>query len=313
MRALAISLTLASLLVGGCGSASSGLSGSPTSHHHRACGRIPARSTSYHHVVWIWMENHGYDESVGSGSMPYLTRLAHRCGIATHYHSIGHPSLPNYIAATSGLRWPALDRFRSDCSPSSSCSTGAASIFAQAPTWRAYEQSMPAPCSRRDSGEYAVRHNPPPYYRSLAHCARADVPLSALGSDLASGGLPAFSFITPNLCNDSHSCSVAVGDQWLARKIPKLVRSRPYRRGHTVIFITYDEGTGSAPYDCGPRGLATSCHVATVVVSPSTKPGTRAGRRFNHYSLLRTTEGLLGLRRLRAASKAVGMASAFGL
>ena len=37
------------------------------------------------------------------------------------------------------------------------------------------------------------------------------------------------------------------------------------------------------------------CHVAALVISPSTPAGTRPGKLFNHYSLLATAEQLLGL------------------
>jgi hypothetical protein len=36
--------------------------------------------------------------------------------------------------------------------------------------------------------------------------------------------------------------------------------------------------------------------VATVVITPSTRPGTRSSTDFSHYSLLRTTEDMLGIR-----------------
>jgi hypothetical protein len=49
------------------------------------------------------------------------------------------------------------------------------------------------------------------------------------------------------------------------------------------------------------------------VISPSTTPGTQSAMLFNHYSLLRTTEQLLGLPLLGQASGAGSMVSAFGL
>jgi hypothetical protein len=50
-----------------------------------------------------------------------------------------------------------------------------------------------------------------------------------------------------------------------------------------------------------------------VVVSPSTPTGRRSGELFTHYSLLRTTEDLLGLAPLGAAAKAADIAAASGL
>ena len=48
------------------------------------------------------MENHGYDEIIGSSDAPYLNGLANSYGVATNYVSVAHPSLPNYLALTGG-------------------------------------------------------------------------------------------------------------------------------------------------------------------------------------------------------------------
>jgi phosphatidylinositol-3-phosphatase len=49
------------------------------------------------------------------------------------------------------------------------------------------------------------------------------------------------------------------------------------------------------------------------VVAPHTGPRATSGVRFTHYSLLRTTEDMLGLRHIGAARKARSMRAAFGL
>jgi hypothetical protein len=110
-------------------------------------------------------------------------------------------------------------------------------------------------------------------------------------------------FVTPNLCNDMHNCPVAVGDRWMSQWVPMIVHSRAYRNGHTAIFFTFDEGAGGGGNT-----------VATIVVSPYTHAGTVARRHFTHYSLLRTTEHLLRLRRyLGGAAAARGLSKAFHL
>jgi len=316
LRAFARSLfpvLVVAVLVAGCGSQAS--TSVPTiAKRNSPCGRVPAGSVSYSHVIWLWMENQSYRTVTDSRSAPFLVSLERQCGLATNYHSITHPSLPNYIAATAGASRGALSRFATDCSPSGSCSTSAPSIFAQVSSWRAYEESMPRPCDRSDAGLYAVRHNPPAYYRPLAtECVRSDLPIDRLDAALARNSLPAFSFITPNLCHDSHSCTVSSADEWLAGEVEKIVQSSTYRAGHTALFITYDEGTGEIPLNCAANRHAPSCHVATVVVSPSTPAGTRSAGPFNHYSLLRTTEDLLGVVHLGMAAQANSMRPAFGL
>jgi hypothetical protein len=79
------------------------------------------------------------------------------------------------------------------------------------------------------------------------------------------------------------------------------------------VFITWDEGEGGHSNHCATNTTDVGCHVATIVISPTTEQGTKSGTLFNHYSLLRTTEQLLGLPLLGLAQSANGMQSAFGL
>ena len=294
---------------------SAAAAGSPVAAGAGPCGRVTAAPT-YRHVVWIWMENHSYGDIIGNKAQaPYLNALASECGLATNYHNISHRSLPNYLAATSGRGRNGLPVLSwADCSPSMACDTSAASIFGQGETWKAYQESMPSNCARSNSGEYAVRHNPPPYYEKLSGCASQDVPYAQLATDLAANAVPAFSFITPNLIDDMHDGTVAQGDAWLASHLPAILNSAAYRADDTAIFITWDEGSGGYPLEnCAAKASDASCHVATIVVSPSTRAGTTSGTLFNHYSLLGTAEQLLGLPRLGQVSSYPTMTAAFRL
>jgi phospholipase C len=235
------------------------------------------------------MENHAYSQVIGSSSAPYENELAAQCGLATNYKATTHPSLPNYIAMTSGDTQGVTD----DNGPSSH-QLSAASIFSQVKgaggSWRSYQESMPSNCALSSSGTYAVKHNPAAYYVPIrSDCAVWDVPMGtassgAFASDLANNTLPSFSFITPNLCNDTHDCSVGTGDSWLQSWIPKITSSAAYQSGNTAIFLTWDEDD-----------FTTVNQVATLVITPTTAAGTRSGTAFNHYSLLKTTEQMLGL------------------
>jgi len=256
--------------------------------------KAPAR---YHHVVWIWFENHGRDAVIGAKDAPYINAIAGACGLANRYAAITHPSLPNYIAATSGGTQGITDD-----DPPAANATRAVSIFEVARSWRSYQEALPRPCALKSSGRYAVRHDPAAYYLRIRSqlCAR-DVPLGtpaagALASDLRRNRLPRFSFITPDLCNDMHDCSVATGDAWLRHWLPVLLASRAYRAGKTAIFITWDESEGGG----GNR-------VATIAVAPSVRRGSASNVAFTHYSLLRTTESMLRLRLLGAAAHASSM------
>jgi hypothetical protein len=276
------------------------------------CGTLTT-APAYTHIIWVWMENHSYDTIIGNSQAPYVNALAGECGLATNYHNISHPSLPNYIGATSGPGFAQLQKFEPDCSPSPGCSTSAASIFGQGETWRAYEESMPVTCDPADSGEYAVRHNPPPYYTTLTGCSTFDVPYTRLATDLADKTLPAFSFITPNLIDDTHDGTIADGDTWLANNLPTIFNSTEYKSGTTALFLTWDEGEGGTAVNCATNTTDVGCHVATIVVSPSTARGTTSATLFNHYSLLGTAEQLLGLPKLGEASSFPTLTSAFNL
>ena len=241
------------------------------------------------------MENKSYSKLMRTDDAPYIRALAADCGLATNYRAESHPSLPNYVAMTSGSTQGVTD----DAGPSAH-RLAAPSIFSQlGRDWRSLEESMSSPCQRQNSGAYAVRHNPAAYYTRLRpSCAARDIPL-ANPPDLSAR----FTFITPNLCNDMHDCGITTGDRWLATWMPRILGSREYRSGGTAIFLTWDENDGSA-----------GNHVLTLVVSPYTPIGTRSGARFDHYSLLRTTEELLRLRpNLGAAARASDMRAAFGL
>src|SRR5438445_8913811 len=98
---------------------------------------------------------------------------------------------------------------------------------------------MPSPCytpcaAGSAPGDYALKHDPAMTYASVAGSSLCDnvVPLTKMNPSK----LPAFSFLTPNECNDMHSCSVHSGDVWLRQTVPTLTRT-----GATVI-ITFDEG-----------------------------------------------------------------------
>ena len=259
------------------------------------CGSLSGHPAHYRHVIWIWFENKSYSQIIGSSSAPYLNRLARRCGLATRYHAVTHPSLPNYIAATSGSTHGIAD----DEGPWSH-RLAVGSIFSQVQAagdrWRSIEESMPEPCYLSNSGRYAVRHNPAAYYTGIrTTCERWDV--SALTAWHCR-----FTFVTPNACHDMLDCSVATGDAWLKRFLPRVISSYDYQRGRTAIFIVWDESDYSS-----------SNHVPLIVISPYTPAGKRASTSLSHYSLLRSTESMLGLPYLGKAAKANGLREAFHL
>jgi phospholipase C len=289
------------------------------------------------HVMFILEENRSFPQVIGNPSVlgdPYINNvLVPSCGLATNYHSYSHPSLPDYLALTSGAAKGSASY--KDCSMISNCPQSQASILSQlgnaGRSWREYAQSMPSDCYPANDGYYLLRHAPPPYYTSgpvRAECKNWDVPLGATNSGAllsalspTTDRLPAFSFVTPNACDDMHSCATSAGDSWLKTWVPIIQHSAAYQSGQLVVFITWDEGRG-ADQTQGERcwdsthantAVYPSCWVATLVLSPFTKPGTRSGAYFSHLGLLGTAQDLLGLPRLATTSGCGGLRRAFGL
>jgi hypothetical protein len=267
------------------------------------CTGRPARPATYAHVIVVVMENHDYGQVIGAPGAPFINRLARACGLATAYRAVTHPSLPNYLALTSG----STAGITSDCT---ACWSRQPSVFGQAAshglTWRAYEEAMPARCTRADSGEYVKRHNPPTYYTRLrAACRGSDIPMGSLVAGrlraaLLRNALPGYAFVTPDMCHDMHDCPVASGDAWLKSFFGLLARNGAYRKGKVAVFVVWDEG-------------AAGNHVPAIAVSPFVAPGTRSGAPLGHYSLLRTAETLLGLPYLGRARTATGMRRPLGV
>jgi hypothetical protein len=268
------------------------------------CGSAGATPAVYRHVIWIWMENKTYSNVIGSHSAPYQTSLAHQCATAPHYAdaSSRYNSLSNYVAATSGQQscsgrgCPAgTVTTWNDCQPSPSCRAPVNNLFRQVRkaggSAMSFEESMRSHCQLTIGGRYAPKHNPAAYYTAgydRRACRRDDVPMGGIHRGAfhhalsGSGNLPTFSFVTPNLCHDTHDCSIAAGDQWLARWVPRILNSPAYRRGKTAVMVVYDEDTPCP----------------NVFIAPTIQPRTVSTRTgLGHFALLRTTEQLLGIRR----------------
>ena len=169
--------------------------------------------------------------------------------------------------------------------------------------------------------QYAARHNPFPYFHSLidhplfgppSQCAQHVLPLSSLASDLASGNVGAFNFITPNLCNDGHDSpckgpgadanpgagGLTSANAFVAQIVPEIEASSVYKHGGLIV-ITTDEGSDNSSCcgESGQLGIQTSGgggKIGLVALSARVTPHTSTCA-YNHFSLLRTWETLFGL------------------
>jgi phosphatidylinositol-3-phosphatase len=277
-----------------------GLEGTPAPLPHRtvplstAAAGSPAPST-FGRVAVVVMENHEYEQIIGDPRAPFLNHLAQKNALATNFFATSHPSLPNYIALLGG------DTFgiHSNCA---SCHIAARNLVDQLEaagiSWKTYMQGVPGPCFRREGGRrYTRRHNPFSYFDTidtdLARCAKV-VPLTQLHQDIASNSVPRFVWITPDECNDMHSCPIDVGDRFLAHLVPRLLRALG---PHGALFLTFDEGKTNR----GCCGKAAGGRIVTIVAGPTARAG-RYNQPLDHYSILRAIEDGFGLSRLRNAA-----------
>jgi phosphatidylinositol-3-phosphatase len=269
-----------------------------------AAKNTPALSTlpAFKHIFVIVMENKEYDQVIGSPSTPYLNALAQHYGLATNYYGIRHPSLPNYLALTGGSTFGIT----SDCID---CTVAAPNLVDQleaaGKSWKAYIESMPSPCYVGDASPlYRQKHNPFIYYDDVrsnpARCAKV-VPFTQFAADTVAKALPDFVWISPNMCNDSHDCPPAAGDTWLQTWVPAILGTQAWK-DNGVLFITYDEGEHARLNSTGCCQEGNGGHIATLVISPLSKPGYQSPTGYDHYSLLRTIEDTWGLPKLGGAA-----------
>lgn len=233
------------------------------------------------HVFVIVLENTSYQQAL---RQPYIASLASRYALATNYTSVANPSLPNYLAMSSGSTWGIGD---DDYHQLPAGGVGS-QLTGAGISWKAYMEGFTGDCFNSPY-PYALKHNPFAYYGGA--CPANVVPMTDLAPDLKSG-TPQLSWITPGLCNDGHDCGLRASDRWLAGVVPQITSSPAWRKDG-VLFITWDESS------------AGDGRVALLVVAPSLRGQITAP--LDHYSLSATISEQLGVPRLGDAKQAASL------
>jgi phosphatidylinositol-3-phosphatase len=259
-------------------------------------------------VFTIVMENHSQGDILGNKDAPFINSLAAQNAVAAGYRdNLVHPSEPNYIWMVAGENFGVLD----DSEPAShhldSTSHIADQLEAAGLPWKAYMESMGDPCGLTGKYPYEPKHDPFVYFNDIngwdghafqpsARCNSHVVDYSQLDADLAANTLPKYVFITPNMIDDMHDGSVADGDNWLSREVPKILASDAFNNGG-VLFLTWDEGGGYPQSDDPPM----------IVISPHAKRGYVSQTPFNASSYLKTVQTILGMQTLPCNPSADGV------
>jgi phospholipase C len=214
---------------------------------------------------------------------PAIERLAAKYALATNYHAVSSPSLPNYLAMTSGSTWGITD----DAYHVLPAGGLGAQLTAAGVSWRAYMEGLTSAGCLRSPYPYALKHNPFAYYGGL--CPENVVSFDALDVDLAHD-TPSLVWITPGLCHDGHDCALTDVGPWLEDLVGRIVDS-PAWRDHGALFVVWDEGDGRSDV------------VPLIVASPDLA-SRRVDGLYDHYSLLAAIEDWFGVSRLSAARDA---------
>jgi hypothetical protein len=250
--------------------------------------RVPA----FDHVIAVFFENKESPRVLGHPDGRTFTSYAARYANITRYYGVTHPSLPNYIAFVSG----STQGIKDNCT---GCIVSARSladtIEASGRTWKTYAEGLPHPgFTGAVSGRYAKKHNPLVYFRNVAanpvRRRTHIVPFTHFARDLRTNALPDFSLIVPDMCNSMHDCPVSVGDAWLRKLLPGLLKLPD-----TVIFVLFDEGTSHV------RGGG---HIPALAIGTAVRPRSRFTAVTDHYGALRTIEEAWGLPFLGRSARA---------
>lgn len=239
------------------------------------------------YVQLVIFENASRPSIIGSKQAPYMTGLARVWANMTESFAITHPSEPNYLALFSGSTQgvagdpcPITLRVPNIASELSSAGISFTGLAESMPS-DGYQGCEAMPSNLRSKFLYMRKHVPwvnftnvPSKDNKAYHAPMVEPPSR-------------FVWITPNMCNDMHDCSISVGDKWASDNLPKLIAWD--RLHHGVLILTFDENDGSP-----------GNQIATILAG-CVNPGSYA-QKINHYSVLRTIEDVFGIGHLGASA-----------
>ncbi|MFL6022869.1 MAG: alkaline phosphatase family protein [Marmoricola sp.] len=245
----------------------------------------------YDHVVLAIFENEAQSQIFGSANAPYLTGLANQGANFTQSYAIEHPSQPNYLDLFSGSNQSVT----SDACPQSfSADNLGHQLISAGKTFVGYSENLPATgstaCSSSD-GLYQRKHAPWVNFTDLNQSS-VSKPYTAFPTDFST--LPTFSFVTPNMCDDMHDCSVSTGDTWAKNHLDAYAQ---WAKTHnSLLIVTFDE-------DDRNHGN----QIETAFIGAHVKVGSYS-EHIDHYTVLRTLEDMYGLPALGGAASRASIA-----
>jgi acid phosphatase len=255
--------------------------------HQESTATVPVASVvpTFDHIVLVMFENKNSTSIYGSSSAPYFNSLAAQGAKFTSSFAVTHPSQPNYVALFSG----ATQGVTSDTCPANLGSKAnlGQQLIGAGRSFTGYAESMPSDgYTGCVSGSYQRKHNSWVDFSNVP--ASSNLRYSAFPTDYTK--LPTVSFVTPNMCDDMHDCSIGTGDTWLKNHLDGYAQ---WAKTHnSLLIVTFDEDSGTSVNQ-----------IYTAFAGAHVKIGSY-GESINHYTVLRTVEASYGLPGIaNAASK----------
>jgi len=103
----------------------------------------------------------------------------------------------------------------------------------------------------------------------------------------AKKGLVAYSLYTPNMNHDGHDTTAAVAGAWVKKFLDDSFPEK-LRKG-TLVIVTFDESGGN------DDNRVYTVFLGDMVKEAKEQDPNALGKRYNHYSVLRTIEDNFGL------------------
>jgi phosphoesterase family protein len=245
------------------------------------------------HIVMLVEENRDYASIVGNtANWPNLNNLINTGALPTNYYANTHPSIGNYFMLTTGQLLTNDDNSTTVWNVDSL----ARRMLAAKIPFRIYAEGISQGYVGGNTGLYLVRHNPFARLSDIANdpqIANQTIwPFTQFATDLASGTLPEFSFIVPNVDDDAHDGTVQQADSWLQTNvvIPLSNNSAFAPDGDGLLIVEFDEAADTDTTHGGG-------HIAPVLWGPAANAGytQTSNTLYQHQSMLRTVMDLLQL------------------
>jgi acid phosphatase len=238
-------------------------------------------------------ENQSYATVVGNTSdWPNLNNLISNGALPTNYYADSHPSIGNYFMLTTGQLLTTDDNSTTVWNVDNL----ARRMLASNVSFKIYAEAITQGYLGGNTGLYLIRHNPFAMLSDVAdnpQVANECIwPFTQFAADLASGSLPEFSYIVPDVDDDAHNGTSQQADAWLQTNVvvPLSNSSAFASAGDGVLIVDFDEAaTTDITYGGG--------HVAPVLWGPDVKAGyTQTSTTiYQHQSMLRTVMEALRL------------------